>query len=179
MSNLEDLLETSSVKETKPKFLAEYQLPGQNDMITIDIRSAPPAQVAEWFDTMDSWEIQHAFLEMREAYNDLIKSPPTTPTTGVIINTEMLRDFTVYAGTNLKTFAIENGTSLQHAPVLNKRIMKTEDRAKIINDLVKIWRDNIRNHEDWNKYKRHLAYQFDRLGMYPTVFIVNNKERGE
>ena len=51
MSNLEDLLETSSVKETKPKFLAEYQLPGQNDMITIDIRSAPPAQVAEWFDT--------------------------------------------------------------------------------------------------------------------------------
>ena len=179
MSNLEDLLETSSVKETKPKFLAEYQLPGQNDMITIDIRSAPPAQVAEWFDTMDSWEIQHAFLEMREAYNDLIKSPPTTPATGVIINTEMLRDFTVYAGTNLKTFAIENGTSLQHAPVLNKRIMKTEDRAKIINDLVKIWRDNIRNHEDWNKYKRHLAYQFERLGMYPTVFIVNNKERGE
>ena len=179
MSNLEDLLETSSVKEPKQKFLAEYRLPGQSDMIAIDIRSAPPAQVAEWFDTMDSWEIQHAFLEMRGAYNDLIKSPPTTPATGVIINTEMLRDFTVYAGTNLKTFAIENGTSLQHAPVLNKRIMKTEDRAKIINDLVKIWRDNIRNHEDWNKYKRHLAYQFERLGMYPTVFIVNNKERGE
>ena len=96
MSNLEDLLETSSsVKEPKPKFLVEYRLPGQNDMITIDIRSAPPAQVAEWFDTMDSSEIQHAFLEMREAYNDLIKSPPTTPTTGVIINTGILRDFAV------------------------------------------------------------------------------------
>ena len=100
MTNLEDLLETSSVKEPKQKFLAECRLPGQNDMITIDIRSAPPAQVTEWFDTMDSWEIQHAFLEMREAYNDLIKSPSTTPTTGVIINTEMLRDFAVYDGTN-------------------------------------------------------------------------------
>ena len=51
MSNLEDLLETSSsAKEPKPKFLAEYRLPGQNDMITIDIRLAPPAQVEEWFD---------------------------------------------------------------------------------------------------------------------------------
>ena len=65
MSNLEDLLETSSVKDPKPKFLAEYRLPVHNDMITIDIRSATPAQVAEWFDTIDSWEIQHAFLEMR------------------------------------------------------------------------------------------------------------------
>jgi hypothetical protein len=51
MTNLEDLLETSSVKEPKPKYLPEYRLPGQNDMITIDIRSAPPDQVAEWFDT--------------------------------------------------------------------------------------------------------------------------------
>ena len=58
MTNLEDLLETSSVKEPKPKFLTEYRLPGQNDMITIDIRSATPTQVAEWFDTIDSWEIQ-------------------------------------------------------------------------------------------------------------------------
>ena len=180
MANLEDLLETSSVRETKPTFIAEYRLPGQNnDTITIDIRSATPAQIAEWFETIESWEIQRAFLEMREAYNDLLKSQLATPTTGVIINSDMLRDFTVYAGTNLKTFAIENGTSLQTAPVLNKRIMKTEDRAKIINDLVKLWRDNIRNHEDWNKYKRHLAYQFERLGMYPTVFIINNKERGE
>ncbi len=84
------------------------------------------------------WEIQHAFLEMTEAYNDLIKSPPTTPTTGVIINTEMIRHFTVYAGTNLKTFAIENDTSLQIVSVLNKRIMKTEDSAKFINDIVTI-----------------------------------------
>ena len=72
------------MKEPKQKFLAEYRLPGQNDMITIDIRSVPPVQVAELFDTTDSWEIQHVFLEMREVYNDLIKSPPTTPTTGVI-----------------------------------------------------------------------------------------------
>jgi hypothetical protein len=179
MNNLEDLLETSSVKEPKPKFLAEYRLPGQNDIITIDIRSPTPAQIAEWFDTIDLWEVQHAFLEMREAHNDVIKSQPTTPTTGVIISTEMLRDFTVYAGTNLKTFAVENDTSLQTAPVLNKRIMKTEDRTKIINDLVKVCRDNIRNHEGWNKYKRHLTYQFESLGTYPTVFIVNTKERGE
>ena len=43
---------------------------------------------------------------MREAYNDiinLIKSQTTTPTTGVIINVEMLKDFTMYSGTNLKT----------------------------------------------------------------------------
>ena len=140
MANLEDLLETSSVRETKPTFIAEYRLPGQNnETITIDIRSATPAQIAEWFDTVDLWEIEHAFIEMREAYNDLLKSQLATPTTGVIINSDMLKDFTVYAGTNLKTFAIENDTSLQTAPVLNKRIMKTEDRVKIINDLVKIW----------------------------------------
>jgi hypothetical protein len=81
-------------------------------MITIDIRSPTPAQISEWFDTIDSWEIQHVSLEMRETYNDLIKSPSTTPTTGVIMNTEILRDFTVYVGTNLKTFVIENDTSL-------------------------------------------------------------------
>jgi hypothetical protein len=39
MANLEDLLETSSVRETKPTFIAEYRLPGQNnETITIDIR---------------------------------------------------------------------------------------------------------------------------------------------
>ena len=54
--------------------------------------------------------------------------------------------------------------------------MKTEDRAKMINDILKIWCDNIRNHEDWNEYNRRLAYQFERLGMYPTVFIPNNNE---
>jgi hypothetical protein len=81
-------------------------------MITIDIRSATPPQLPEWFDTIDSWEIQHVFLEMRETYNDLIKSSSTTPTTGVIMNTEILRDFTVYPGTNLKKNVIENDTSL-------------------------------------------------------------------
>ena len=113
MSNLEDLLDTSSgtVKDPKPKFLAEYQLPGQNDIIATDIRSDTPTQIAEWFDTIDLREVQLAFLEMREVYNDLIKSQSTTPTTVVIINTEMLRDFTIYAGTNLKTFVNENGTS--------------------------------------------------------------------
>jgi hypothetical protein len=123
MSKLEDLLDasSSSVKEPKLKFLVKYRLPDQNETITIDIRSTTPAQISEWFDTIDLWEVQHAFLEMRETYNDLFKSQPTTPTTGVIIDTEMFRDFTVYVGTNLKTFAIENDTSLQNAPVLNKR----------------------------------------------------------
>ena len=181
MSNLEDLLETSSVplREPKPNFHAEYRLPEQDEIITLNIRTVTSSQLAEWLDTMQHWEIQVEFLKLRDAYEDLLKKIPSTPTTGVIITADMLKDFTIYSGTNLKAFAIEKGTSLQTTTVLNKRIMKTEERAKIINEVVKIWRDPIRNHEDWNKFKRHLAYQFERLGMYPTVFIVNHNDRGE
>jgi hypothetical protein len=181
MSNLEDLLETSSVplREPKPNFHAEYRPPEQDEIITLNIRTVTSSQLAEWLDTMQYWEIQVEFLKLRDAYEDLLKKMPSTPTTGVIITADMLKDFTIYSGTNLKAFAIEKDTSLQTTTVLNKRIMKTEERAKIINEVVKIWSDPIRNHEDWNKFKRHLAYQFERLGMYPTVFIVNHNDRGE
>jgi hypothetical protein len=107
MSNLEDLLETPSVQDPRATFLAEYRLSGQDEIITLDVRSATPAQVAEWFDTMDLWEILLEFLNMRKAYNDLIRNMSTTPTTGVIINAAMLKDFTIFSGTNLKAFAIE------------------------------------------------------------------------
>jgi hypothetical protein len=34
--------------------------------------------------------------------------------------------------------------------------------------------------QDWNKKnKKNLAYQFERLGVYPTVLIVNHNDRGE
>ncbi len=80
------------MKEPKPKFLTEYRLSGQNDIITIDNRSDTPAQVAEWFDTIDLWEVQHALLEMRETYNDLIKSQSTTPVINPSINPSIYRD---------------------------------------------------------------------------------------
>ena len=53
--------------------------------------------------------------------------------------------------------------------------MKTEEHTKIINGFVKIWRDPIRNHEDWNKYKHHLVPPIRET----QVYIVNHNDRGE